>query len=112
MFHAVRAFGPKTSKAIGLKFEANRECIRLGFAAALLCGSNLLGDAHKVLYVVADLVCNYVGLGEFAWRTEAILEVLVESEVNVDLLIQRAIERSLDRFAGATSSWCGAGEKH
>src|SRR5207302_1317937 len=87
---AVRAFGPKASKAIGLEFEANRECIRLGFAAALLCGSNLLGDAHKGLYMVTDLVCNYVGLGEFAWRAEAILEVLVESEVNVDILRQQA----------------------
>ena len=43
--------------------------------------------------MVADLVGNHVSLGEIAGRTEAPAELVIEGEVDIELVIVRAVER-------------------
>src|ERR1700712_2159498 len=46
-----------------------------------------------MLHVMAELVREHVRLRELAGRAEAIAQLIVEAEINVDLLIERAVER-------------------
>ena len=50
-------------------------------------------DAEHVLHVVADLVREHVGLREIAGRAEALAQLVVEAEVDVEVLVGRAVER-------------------
>ncbi len=43
---------------------------------------------------MADLVRDHIGLGEVAWRAEAVLQIVIEAEVDVHFPIERAVERS------------------
>ena len=71
-----------------------------------------LGDAEQVLDVMPDLVRDNVSLREVAGRAEAILQVAVEREVDVELLVGGAVERP-DRGLGITARRLYlAGEKH
>ena len=63
-------------------------------ARALLRSLDVVHDAEQVLDVVADLVGDDVGLGEIPGRPESILQVVVETEVDVDLAIARTIKRA------------------
>ena len=69
---------------------------------------HLVGDAEQGLHVMADLVRDHVGLGEVARCLEAVLQLPVEVEVDVDLVIERAIERPHRRLAGAARRLRGA----
>ena len=66
--------GPHAGEAVGLQFHAHRQRIRLGLGDALALAVDLAGDAQQVLHVVADLVGDHVGLGEFAADVEARLQ--------------------------------------
>ena len=78
------------------------------------CGRwlHLVGDAEQVLHVVAHLMRDHIGLGEIAGRAELVLHVLVEGEVDVDLLVARAIERAHGRLRHAAGRLHEAGEQH
>ena len=54
---------------------------------------DLLAGSEQVLNVVADLMSNHVGLGEFARRMEPSLQLVIEGQIDVDLLIGGAIKR-------------------
>ncbi len=43
---------------------------------------------------MADLVGDHVGLGEVSWRAEALIQLAEEREVDVELVIARAVERA------------------
>jgi hypothetical protein len=92
ILHGVGALAPDAGQAVGLQFHPHGEGIALGFADPLLGAVNLVGDAQQVLDVVADFVGDDVGLGEFAGRLEALLQLAEEDEVDVDLLVARAVE--------------------
>jgi hypothetical protein len=47
-----------------------------------------------MLNVVAKLVCENVGLGEVTIGAKPSLELVIETEIYIDLLIDRAIERT------------------
>ena len=52
--------------------------------------------------MVADLVREHIGLREIARRAELLAQLIVEREVDVNLLVDRAIERpGLGRCADA-----------
>src|SRR5215831_9265548 len=61
---------------------------------------------------MADLVGDHVGLGKVAWRTKAVLQLAVESKVDVDLAVERTIERPHRRLTDATGGGRGTREKH
>ena len=54
----------------------------------------LAQDAEEVLHVVADLVRDHIGIGEIAAAAELLLHVVEEGHVEIDLLVDRAIERT------------------
>ena len=81
---------PDTRQAVGLQLEAHRQ--RVGAIGPALLPADLLGDAQEVLHVVADLVGEHVGLGEVAGRPEAVLQLVVEAQVDVDLPVLGAVE--------------------
>ena len=81
--------GPDAGVAVGLQLEAHR------VAVAALLGAHLAHRAEQVLHVVAVLVGEHVGLRELPARgAELALEhVLEERRVEVDVLVDRAVER-------------------
>ena len=48
---------------------------------------HLVEDAKDLLHVMADLVRDDIGLGEIARRAEALLELVEEAEVDVEVLV-------------------------
>src|SRR4029453_9190234 len=75
---------PNAREAIGLQFERDRERILLigprGLRAPHLCVG-----AQQRLHVMPELVCDHVGTREVARRTEALLELAEEPEIEIHL---------------------------
>src|SRR3990170_5637685 len=84
--------GPDAGKTVGLKLHAHLERIGLRLPHALAQSLDLIGDAQELLHVMADLVREDVGLGEVALYAEAVLQLLIKIEVDVNLLVARAVE--------------------
>ena len=65
-----RVFAPDAGETVRLQFETHRQRIALGLADAAALRLDLARDAEQVLHMVADLVCDHVGLREFAgaWK--------------------------------------------
>ena len=61
---------------------------------------------------MADLMRDDIGLGEVAWRFEPVLQLLVEVEVDIDLLVVRAVERAHLREPDAAGRAHAAAEQH
>src|SRR6185436_3658058 len=87
---ALRVPGPRARQAVGLKLGRNR---------ADLAATE---EAAQVLDVVANLVCDHVRLCEIARRAKPAAQHVVERQVDVDLAVDRAVERD-DRGRGATA---------
>ena len=68
-------------------------------------------DAELLLDVVADLVGDHVGLGEVAGRAEALAQLVEEAEVDVDLLVERAVEGAGRRARLAAARADAGGEE-
>ena len=83
----------------------------LGLAHAPAHGVDLPRDAQFVLHVVADLVRDDVGLRKLARSTHAAQRV-VETQVDVDLLVAGAVERPHGRLPGTAGRGRGAAEQH
>src|SRR4029079_5264330 len=103
VLHLLRVVCPHAGEAVGLQFDADLERIGLALVHALPDRLNLIHDAEKLLHVMADLVRDHIGLGEIARRMETVLQLLVEGQVDIDLLVVRAIKRSHRRDTGAAS---------
>ena len=84
---------PDAGVAVGLQLEPHRQRIRVARIRSLHL-AHLPFRAGNRLHVMADLVREHVGLGEVPGRAEAALQLVEEAEVEVDLAIARAIERS------------------
>ena len=109
-----RCFGgvaPHAREAVGLQLEANGEVV-LEVGTLLHRAAHLRLDAQQLLHVVADLVRQDVRLGELAGRAEASLQLVVEAEVDVDLLVERAVEGAGGGLAVAAAGLHGVAEEH
>ena len=84
--------GPDTGEEVGLQLHADGELVVVAFRKARTHRLHLVGDAELILHVVADFVRDHISLGEVAGRAEAAFEFVVEGEVDVHLLVERAIE--------------------
>ena len=104
--------GPDAGEAVGLQLHAHLERVGLRLAHALARGLDLIGDAEQLLHVMADLMRDDIGLGHVARRVEAVLQLLVEVEVDIDLLVVRAVERAHLRQPSAAGRAHAAGEQH
>ncbi len=89
---ALGVIAPDPGQTIRLQLEPHRELVGLGLADPPLHGLDLGVDAQQVLDVVADLVGDHVGLGEIAGRAEALFELVVEAEVDIELVVGGAVE--------------------
>ena len=103
---------PNTGKAIGLQLQLDRQLVVLHLADAPALAIDLLADAQQVLHVVADFVGNHIRLRKLARRAEFVFQRLVKAEVDVDLLVGRAIKRAHCRLALAASGRGGTAKQH
>ena len=88
--------------AVGLELEAHRQVVGVA-GAGLLLAAHLVARAEEVLHVVAELVGEHVDAGEVAGRAELALELLEEREVDVGVLVGRAVEGP-DRRRGVAAA--------
>ena len=109
---ALGVMAPDAGVAVGLQLEADGKRVASRLVRALLRRVHLVGDAEQVLHVMPDLVRDHVGLGEVAGRAEAVLQLAVEREVDVDGVVVRAIEGTHGRLRDAAGRLYGAAEEH
>ena len=88
--------GEDAGKAIGLQLDAD---LRLHCRASALTALPRSPRPDRmmpssVLHVMADLVRDDIGLREIAGRIEAVLQLLVEDEVDINLLVLRDSRRA------------------
>src|SRR5207249_2577631 len=102
---------PDAGQAVGLQLDADGRRVALR-AAALPRGRDLLGDAEQRLHVMADLVGDDVGLREVTGRAETIAKRAEEAEVEVELLVGGAVERTHRGARHAARRLHRAGEEH
>ena len=84
---------PHTGKAVCLKLEPHRQGVLL-IGVGLLEPPHLRFDAEQFLDVMPELVREHVGLREIARRTEALLQLSEEAQIEIDDLIGGTVERA------------------
>src|SRR5512134_3896370 len=99
---------PDTGQAIGLKFHADGEGIAFRFPRLALEVADFLRNAKKILDMVAHFMGNDVGLGKIAWSPKPLGHFLEEGEIEIQLAILWAIERSHRRRCRAAGREQGA----
>lgn len=92
--HLLVVVRPQASVEIGLQFEGNGEAVSAFFVGPGLELPNLIGSAHQVLDMMTYFVCDHIGHCEVAAGTEAVFQFLEEREIEVNLIVGRAIERA------------------
>ena len=75
----------------------------MGLADLALARLSSLQQTELVLDVVADLVRDHVGVGEIAAGAELALHLLEEGKVDIDRLVDRAVERAHLRARAAAA---------
>ncbi|MNI54892.1 hypothetical protein D3C73_1098120 [compost metagenome] len=98
--------GPDSGEIIALQLEADLIFVVFGLAQALAERIQLLRSAQQSLHMMPDFMGDHVSHGEIAGRLEALLQLIVEAEVNIQLAVARAVERPDGR------SGCPAGRIH
>ena len=108
---------PNSGKAIGLQLDPNLKLISFSFVHAALKRLHTGQDPEQVLHMVANFVCDDVRLRELATlasqvtSTAPLLEILEELRVEIQLLVNWAVERTHRRLGVSTSRLHGA-RKH
>ena len=102
---------PDAGETVRLQFEIDGERISLGW---ILAGQvlNLLFDSEDILDVVAEFVRDDVSLGKVGIAAAEASEFIPEAQVDVDLLIRRAIERAGLRLGGTATGLCVVAKEH
>src|SRR5262245_54640037 len=112
----LRVVSPYAGKAIGLQLDAHLKAVGADLIQGLLRLLDLWEDSKQILHVMANLVRDDIGLGELATSAsdfaaaEAPLDILKERRVEIDLLIDRAIERPHGGLGEAARRLRRAGE--
>src|SRR5450759_2714988 len=88
---------PDAGETVGLQFDPHLDAVRRHLVAGgALLGLRLRQYAEQVLHMVADLVRNHIGLGEFASLAAATAKahahVAEERSVEINALVGRTIE--------------------
>ena len=97
---------PDAGKEIGLELEPHREAVVFRFTDAATLRLHLVADTEEILHVMSDFVRDNVSLREVSGRAEAFVERSIESKVDVNAPILRAVERSTGA-AGESASGPG-----
>src|SRR5688500_3526727 len=83
---------PHSGVAIGLELEADGKLIGLGGIGLLRLPHARIGAEH-VLNVVAELVRHDIGTREVASCSEATFQLIEKTEIEVNSLVEGAVER-------------------
>ena len=95
--------GPDARQTVGVQFDLNGHTLRAGRIGT----ARLVQHTDQVLHVMTVLVRQHVRLGKgAALRAKARLQFIEEIQVQIDLLIGRAVERP-DRGGGVTAGGLG-----
>src|SRR6185503_12390408 len=89
---------PHPGEAVRLELQPDRGAVLALHRASL----PLFIIPQQMLDMVTQFMRDDIGLREISRRAEALLQLLVEREVDVDLLIRRTIERSGGRLGKTT----------
>ena len=109
---AVGVVAPEAGEAVGLQFLPDRHGVRIGLAQPALRGTHLLADPQQGLHMVANLVCNHVGLREVTRGAMAAFQVFEKGKIDIHLLVGRAVKRSHGGTGHAARRLHRAGEQH
>src|SRR5437016_1688298 len=109
---ALGVAGPDAGQAVGLELHAHLERVGLDLAPPALRRVDSLGDPEQVLHVVAYFVRDHVSLREVAGRPEALAQIAIERQVDVDLFVSRTVEGPDGRLREAAGRLHGAAEQH
>ena len=109
---AVGVMRPYAGETVGLQFDAHRYAVVLGGAQARAQLFRFARDADLFLHMVADFMRDYVGACEVAASMKAPCHFIEESEIEINLLVARAVERTHCRLPAAAGSGCGTAKQH
>src|SRR5262249_27747239 len=51
-------------------------------------------DAQNILHVMPDLMRQHIGLSKLAWSSKPLLQLIVKTKIDVNLLVFRTIKRA------------------
>ena len=103
---------PHPGQAVGLELHQDRQGVRLLRARPPPHAMDLLRDPQQVLDVMAHLVGDDVRLREVPRRSEALVELPEEREVDVDLAVLRTVEGPHRRLTHAARRRRRLAEQH
>ena len=82
---------PDASEAVCLQFEADGELVG-GLRILLLRSPYFAFDAQQLLHVMSNFVSQHIGLSEISRCAEALLQFIVEAQIDINLLVLGAVE--------------------
>ncbi|MNC42198.1 hypothetical protein D3C75_910060 [compost metagenome] len=85
--------GPHTGQIIGLQLKADLIFVVFRLTQALAELIQLLRGSKQGLYMMPHLVGNDIGHRKIAWRLKALLQLIIEAEVNIQFAVARTIKR-------------------
>src|SRR5690348_1390146 len=69
-------------------------------------------DPEQFLHVMSDLMRQNIGLREISGRAETSLQLIVKTQVDINLLVVRTVERPSRRLCHAAGRVDGIAEQH
>ena len=108
----LHVIAPDAGKAVSLKLNLDGNPIGVRLGSLALQFLSLFTDAEKILYVVPDLVREHVTQREVTAAAEFLLHILVEREIDIDLLVSRAVEGAHRALAITAGGRCGSRVKN
>ena len=94
VLHPVGIPGPNASQEIGLELEADRELIVFRLTHPTARRLRAIRNTEQILHVMPNFVGYDVRFREITSGTQALLELTEKTEVDVNALILRTIERT------------------
>src|SRR3981081_2503425 len=94
--------GPDTGVAVALQLEPYRKLVRLSWIG-FFRASYLRVGTKNVLNVVPQLVRDHVRLRGSAGRAEPLFQLVEETEIQIDSLVDRAVKGAHHRLRSPTS---------
>lgn len=106
-----RRVAPHAREAIGLQLQADRQRIRL-LGTSLLKPMHSWFDAKQFLNVVTQLMSDHVSLRELTRRAKTRTQLVEKGEIEIDLLVFRAIKRTNRILSYPASRRVGFAKQH
>ena len=103
---------PDARETIGLQLHLHRQGIPFSFRGLALETRDLFCSAHEILYVMADLMRNHIGLGKVAGCAKSLGHDVEEGEIEIDFVIAGAVEGTDSRRRGSARRLDCAGEEY